>query len=106
MSEQQHSSRDVAVFVELCAGSAVLSSKASKRGFQAFAIDHEMNRFLPKSKVFLLDPPHETSQQLLSDMYNQMRPQWTHMGLPCGTASRARGKPVSVRGGPSAAAVA
>ena len=29
-----------------------------------------------------------------------MRPQWTHMGLPCGTASRAREKPVSVRGAP------
>ena len=100
MREEQHSSKDVAVFVELCAGSAVLSSEASKRGFQTFAIDHEMNRFLPKSKIFLLDLSQETSQQLLSDMYRQMRPQWTHMGLPCGTASRARQKPVSVRGAP------
>ena len=76
------------MFVELCAGSAVLSSEASKRGFQTFAIDHEMNRFSPKSKIFLLDLSQET------------RPQWTHMGLPCGTASRAREKPISVRGAP------
>ena len=100
MREEQHSSKDVAVFVELCAGSAVLSSEASKQGFQTFAVDHEMNRFLPKSKIFLLDLSQETSQQLLSDMYRQMRPQWTHMGLPCGTASRAREKPVSVWGAP------
>ena len=90
----------MAVFVELCAGSAVLSSEASKRGFQTFAIDHEMSRFLPKSKIFLLDLSQDSSQHLLSDMYRQMRPQWTHMGLPCGTASRAREKPVSVRGAP------
>jgi len=71
VSEEQHSSRDVAVFVELCAGSAVLSSEASEQGFKAFAIDCEMNRFLPKSKIFLLDFSQETSQQLL---YRQMRP--------------------------------
>ena len=90
----------MAVFVELCAGSAILSSEASKRGFQTFAIDHEMNRFTPKSKIFVLDLSKDSSQHLLSDMYRQMRPQWTHMGLPCGTASRAREKPVSVHGAP------
>ena len=33
-----------------------------------------------------------------TDMYRQMRPQWTHVGHLCSIASRAREKPVSVRG--------
>ena len=81
--------------MELCAGSAVLSSEAAKRGFQTFAVDHELNRFSPKAKIFQLDLSKAESEQLLSDMYHTMKPQWTHMGLPCGTASRAREKPVS-----------
>ena len=81
--------------MELCAGSAVLSSEAAKQGFQTFAVDHELNRFSPKAKIFQLDLSKTESSQLLADMYHNMKPQWTHMGLPCGTASRAREKPVS-----------
>ena len=67
--------------MELCAGSAVLSSEAAKRGFQTFAVDHELNRFSPKAKIFQLDLSKTESEQLLSDMYHTMKPQWTHMGI-------------------------
>ena len=83
--------------MELCAGSAILSSEASKKGFQTFAVDHELNRFATKSKIFLLDLSKDESRQLISEMYHNMKPKWTHMGLPCGTASRAREKPVTDR---------
>ena len=81
--------------MELCADCAVLSSEAAKRGFQTFAFDHKLNRFSPKAKIFQLDLAKAESGQLLSDMYHHMKPQWTQMGLPCGTASRVREKPVS-----------
>jgi len=85
----------VAVMVEICAGSAVLSAEAQKRGFQIFPIDHAHNRFRAAAAILVIDLAHPDSRQLLPILFNTVRPAWCHMGLPCGTCSRARERPVS-----------
>ena len=81
--------------VELCAGSGVLSAEAQRCGFQVFPIDHARNKFATKAAIFPLDLSSDFAPSLLEDMFTTMRPVWCHMGLPCGTCSRAREKPLS-----------
>ena len=80
--------------VELCAGSGVLSAEAQRCGFQVFPIDHARNKFATKAAIFPLDLSSDFAPSLLEDMFTTMRPVWCHMGLPCGTCSRAREKPL------------
>ena len=81
--------------VEICAGSAVLSAEAQKKGFQIFPIDHSHNRFRAAAAILVIDLAHPDSRQLLPHLFETVRPTWCHMGLPCGTCSRARERPVS-----------
>eukprot|EP00435_Cladocopium_sp_Y103_P032289 s357_g8.t1 len=85
----------VAVMVEICAGSATLSAAAQRRGFQVFPIDHANNRFRAAAAILVVDLAHPDSRQLLPRLFAAVRPSWCHMGLPCGTCSRARERPVS-----------
>jgi len=78
------------VFLELCAGSAALSAAAQKRGFQVFPVDFHRNRFSPKCRILEVDMSHPESAGLLNSMIHEMNPIACHMGLPCGTCSRAR----------------
>eukprot|EP00435_Cladocopium_sp_Y103_P008239 s5288_g2.t1 len=87
--------KSVAVMVEICAGSAVLSAEAQKKGFQVFPIDHSHNRFRAAAAILVIDLAHPDSRQLLPMLFETVRPSWCHMGLPCGTCSRARERPVS-----------
>ena len=80
--------------VEICAGSAVLSAEAQRRGFQVFPIDHSHNRFRAAAAILVVDMSSPDSRQLLPQLFEAVKPQWCHMGLPCGTCSRAREKPV------------
>eukprot|EP00435_Cladocopium_sp_Y103_P054377 s1612_g17.t1 len=81
--------------VEICAGSAVLSAEAQKKGFQIFPIDHAHNRFRASAAILVIDLAHPDSRQLLPMLFETVRPTWCHMGLPCGTCSHARERPVS-----------
>ena len=78
------------VFLELCAGSAALSAAAQKCGFQVFPVDFHRNRFSPKCRILEVDMSHPESAGLLNSMIHEMNPIACHMGLPCGTCSRAR----------------
>lgn len=80
--------------VEICAGSAVLSAEAQRRGFQVFPIDHAHNRFRAAAAILVVDMASPDARQLLPQLFAAVKPQWCHMGLPCGTCSRAREKPV------------
>ena len=82
------------MFIELCAGSAVLSAAAQKSGFQVFLIDFHRNRFSPKCRILAIDMSHPESAGLLNSMVTEMEPVAVHMGLPCGTCSRAREQPI------------
>ena len=46
---------DQPLFMELCAGSAALSSVVKARGFDVLPIDHESNRHKTKCKVLQMD---------------------------------------------------
>ena len=81
--------------MELCAGSAILSAEAQKRGFQVFPMDHSKNRFRPAAAIFQVDLSSQQARELLPQMFHHVRPRWCHLGLPCGTASRARERPIS-----------
>ena len=59
-------------------------------GFTTYSIDHEHNRHRPKVALILADLTQEHSQQTALDMVRQLRPLSIHLGLPCGTCSRAR----------------
>ena len=55
--------------VEICAGSAVLSAEAQKKGFQVFPIDHAQNRFRAAASILVVDltnPDAPDSLPLLS----------------------------------------
>ena len=86
---------DAAVFIEFCCGSAALSAAAQKAGFQVFPIDHAHNRFRPKASIVQIDLSDEASIDVVVCMINFLKPRWLHFGLPCGTCSRARERPVA-----------
>ena len=86
---------DAAVFIEFCCGSATLSAEAQRAGFQVFPIDHTHNRFRPKAAIVQIDLSSEPNIDVVVCMINFLRPQWLHFGLPCGTCSRARERPVA-----------
>ena len=81
--------------VEVCAGSAVLSAEAQRQGFQVFPIDHSYNRFRSAAAILVVDLANPDAREFLPKLFQAVGPQWCHMGLPCGTCSRARERPVS-----------
>ena len=80
--------------VEVCAGGAVLSAEAQRQGFQVFPIDHSHNRFRAAATILVVDLANPDSRKFLPHLFEAVKPQWCHMGLPCGTCSRARERPV------------
>ena len=49
----------------------------------------------PKAPMTLLDLTDPHQQDILVDLLHSRLPDYIHLGMPCGTASRAREKPVS-----------
>ena len=76
--------------MELFAGSAGLSSEVRKAGFRVIAIDHEFNRHSPKVSLISLDLTLPHAQKQVLEMLRTLKPMSVHLGLPCGTCSRAR----------------
>lgn len=69
-----------------------MSSEVRKAGFRVIAIDHEFNRHNPKVSLVVLDLTTARAQGLVERMLYQLKPMSIHLGLPCGTCSRAREK--------------
>lgn len=78
------------IFVELCAGSAVLSAAARRAGFTVFPIDCSRNRHNPAVPVFELDLATDFAWEFLHHVHDTASVVAWHFGLPCGTCSRAR----------------
>ena len=70
-----------------------------RRGSQVYPIDHAANRHAPKVKVFTLDVANSEQVALLETMLRHCKPCHIHLGLPCGTCSRAREKPMPLKFG-------
>ena len=86
-----------AVTFEICCGSAGLSDALRRLGFHVYPVDHSANRHLPKVKVFVLDVSNSDQLVLLEAMLHHCKPCHVHLGLPCGTCSRAREKTYAVQ---------
>ena len=81
-------------FWEVFAGSARLSLAASKAGFQVLAVDHQHNRHKPCLPLLMLDLSQPSAQDHLFRLWEQSAPSFVHIGIPCGTSSRARERPL------------
>ncbi|CAE7251626.1 unnamed protein product [Symbiodinium sp. CCMP2456] len=80
--------------VEVCAGSAVLSATALSAGWNALPIDQPSCRFHAHTPLFILDMRQSSSSVLLASFASRANVAWYHFGLPCGTCSRARERPL------------
>ena len=80
--------------MEFFSGSAGLSFEVRRAGFNVLAVDHDRNRHRPKVAQVSLDLTSDDSQGIALQMLRRIRPLAVHLGLPCGTCSRAREKPL------------
>ena len=89
-------------FIEVCCGSAGLSSAFIAAGVSALGIDWGGNQHKPKAPWIVLDlstPNGLTSLLALLEANTAVQAVW--LGLPCGTASRARENPGSGHAAPA-----
>ena len=81
------------IFIELFAGRGSLSKAASQASFSVLSIDHEAtNALVP---VVQLDLTSRSGTAILWDILSSGNILAVHLGTPCGTASRARERPVA-----------
>ena len=100
-SKPLHSVRPI--FLEVCAGSAILSffmHTLSKGGVQVVPIDNEANRHSPKMPILKLDLRQRPQVQLLMQLIKSGSVAGAHFAVPCGTCSRAREIPLKGNRGP------
>ena len=79
------------LLIELCAGSANLSSVAAARGFSIMPVDHAFNRHRTKAKVVTLDLSKAHAWNILTWTIKHRDVAIVHAAPPCGTCSAARG---------------
>ena len=78
--------------MEICCGQASLSRSLLDVSFTVLSVDHVLHD--PKAPVTLLDLTDPHQQDILIDLLTSRPPDYIHLGMPCGTASRARERPV------------
>ena len=91
------------IFLEVCAGSAVLSfyvGLLSSDGVQTVAVDHEANKHSPKVPIVKLDLTAPNQVQIVEDLIKSGSVGAAHFAVPCGTCSRAREIPLAGGNGP------
>ena len=83
------------LFIELCAGTAILSRTAASAGFRIFPVDNSRKR-APHKSVHLLDLAVPEQQASLIELIRNERDALALLfaAPSCGTASRAREKPL------------
>ena len=80
------------LFIELFAGRASLSRAAIQSGLRVISIDHEVVQ--PFAPIVTLDLTSSSGQKILWDVLTSPGVEAVHLGLPCGTSSRARERPI------------
>ena len=80
--------------VEIFCGCANLSLHLGEVGFQAFPIDWAGNRFKTKVPFTSVDLTVPSGQARIWKLLSSPLLSYVHMSPPCGTASRAREKPI------------
>ena len=87
--------REAPLFIEACCGCALLSASVSQMGFDTLPIDFHGNKHRPFVHVIELDLRKQSTWTFLEHLVLTRRPFHFHGAPPCGTASRARDKPLS-----------
>lgn len=82
------------LFLELCAGSAVLSATARHKGYSILPVDYARNRHDPKCHICQLDLSKDHAWEVLQYIINTCDVIAVHCAPPCGTCSKARGIPL------------
>ena len=80
--------RQAPLLLEICAGSAALSSTASQRGWDVVPVDQASCRFTPRTPLVILDLRDPSSLDVLLGFDSASPADWIHLGLPCWTCSR------------------
>ena len=83
------------VFIELCAGSAVLSAAAQKHGYRVMSVDCKRNRHKPRCKIVSWDLSEDHAWDVLRYIVQTCDVAAVHFAPPCGTCSKARGIPMA-----------
>eukprot|EP00439_Symbiodinium_sp_Y106_P001289 s9557_g1.t1 len=78
------------LFLELCAGTAMLSRCFREAGVPVMPIDHQHNRHHPLAKVCNLSLTEDSTWSFLSDLVRDHAILFVHAAPPCGTCSMAR----------------
>ena len=84
---------NVPLFVEIFAGRGSLSRAFTQAGFSVLSIDHDGSKAVVP--MITLDLTTSSGQAILWDILQSPNLLGIHLGLPCGTASLARERPVS-----------
>ena len=83
-------SRGRPLFIEICAGTAMLSRCFKEAGFDSIAIDHSKNRFQPLAHICNVDLTTSHGWEVLDHLVSHYNVIFVHAAPPCGTCSRAR----------------
>ena len=78
--------------VEIFAGKASFSRALVQAGFEVVSVDHEVEA--PLRPIVSLDLTTKSGQEILWLVLQSPRLIAIHLGLPCGTASKARDRPI------------
>ena len=78
------------LFIEICAGTAMLSRCFKEAGFDSIAIDHSKNRLQPLAHICNVDLTKTPGWEFLHRLISHYNVSFVHAAPPCGTCSRAR----------------
>ena len=75
----------------------MLSASLRQLGFQSLAYDHGGNRHHCRHQVINMDLTLDGSLEIIHDLIHNHSVVYVHVAPPCGTASRARDRPLSAK---------
>jgi len=81
--------------LEVFSGSASLSRELAASGFQVLAFDRDTTK--ARAATLKVDLQDDVGQNLFWSIWADVDADYVHLGPPCGTASRARERPLSSR---------
>ena len=81
--------------IEVFCGCAELSAQLSELGIKSVGVDYSFNKDRPRATCFNVDLSTAEGQKLFWQMIEDNKPDYVHFAPPCGTASRARERPIS-----------
>ena len=85
------------VTLELCCGSAGLTAQLKSFGFDSLGVDWTRNPSRPLAPILQADLADLHGQELVWNISKSSNVQFSHGAPPCGTASKARERPMPLK---------